>query len=106
MAREGLMVCFVPRNSQGMSTKHREPSFFDPQLSGQENYQIQLRLHLANKRRDFIIAVIQFALALLLVASFFWLQASQEAATFNRLTTGPKVTTWDALWVHLRVEAQ
>ncbi len=37
---------------------------------------------------------------------FIWFhQASQEAATFNRFTTGPKATTWDALWVELRVDA-
>jgi hypothetical protein len=34
-----------------------------------------------------------------------WIQASQEAATFNRFTAGPKATAWDALWVELRVEA-
>lgn len=35
-----------------------------------------------------------------------WISASNEAAAFNRLTTGPKVTTWDAVWLDLRVEAQ
>lgn len=38
-------------------------------------------------------------------APIVWLQASQEAATFNRFTAGPKATTWDALWVELRVVA-
>ena len=38
-------------------------------------------------------------------APFIWLRAYQEAATFNRFTTGPKATAWDALWVELRVEA-
>jgi hypothetical protein len=33
------------------------------------------------------------------------LQAHQEAAAFNRFTTGPRATTWDALLVELRVEA-
>lgn len=41
----------------------------------------------------------------ILATPFLWLQASQEAAAFNRFTTGPKATTWDALWVELRVEA-
>lgn len=40
------------------------------------------------------------------LAPVVWIQASHEAAAFNRLTTGPKVTTWDALWLDLRVEAQ
>jgi hypothetical protein len=36
---------------------------------------------------------------------FIWFQAHQEAAAFNRFTTGPKATAWDAIWVELRVEA-
>ena len=38
--------------------------------------------------------------------SVAWVSATQEAAAFNRVTTGPKVTTWDAVWLDLRVEAQ
>jgi hypothetical protein len=45
------------------------------------------------------------ALVFAIVSPILWFQASQEAATFNRFTTGPKATTWDALWVELRVEA-
>lgn len=41
-----------------------------------------------------------------LLGGVSWLQASHEAAAFNRLTTGPKVTTWDAVWLDLRVEAR
>jgi len=40
-----------------------------------------------------------------LYVPIIWLKSSQEAAAFNRFTTGPKATTWDALWVELRVEA-
>jgi hypothetical protein len=40
-----------------------------------------------------------------LTGAFVWLQATNEAAAFNRLTDGPKVTTWDAVWLELRVEA-
>jgi hypothetical protein len=40
------------------------------------------------------------------VGALTWISASNEAAAFNRLTTGPKVTTWDAVWLDLRVEAQ
>ena len=50
------------------------------------------------------IAVLSFAL--ILSGSLLWVSAVQEAAAFNRLTTGPKVTNWDALWLDLRVEAQ
>ncbi len=34
-----------------------------------------------------------------------WYTASNEAAAFNRFTDGPKATTWDAVWLELRVEA-
>jgi hypothetical protein len=53
------------------------------------------------------IAVYGGALILLLLigAPIVWLKSSQEAAAFNRFTTGRKATTWDALWVELRVEA-
>lgn len=47
------------------------------------------------------VGVVVFAI----VSPMLWLQASQEAAAFNRFTTGPKATTWDALWLELRVEA-
>lgn len=33
-------------------------------------------------------------------------RATNEAAAFNRFTTGQKATVWDALFVELRVEAQ
>ncbi len=42
----------------------------------------------------------------IILSPILWLQASQEAAAFNRFTTGPKATTWDALWVEFRVEAE
>jgi len=46
------------------------------------------------------------ALIVALVSPALWFYASQEAAAFNRFTTGPKATTWDALWVEFRVEAE
>jgi hypothetical protein len=52
----------------------------------------------------FFVALI--ALVVAVAAPLAWLQASQEAAAFNRFTTGPKATAWDALWVELRVEAE
>lgn len=45
-------------------------------------------------------------IALALGGACSWITASNEAAAFNRLTTGPKVSTWDAVWLDLRVEAQ
>jgi hypothetical protein len=53
-----------------------------------------------------IAGVVVWAIVLgAIYAPIGWLQASQEAAAFNRFTTAPKATTWDAIWVELRVEA-
>ena len=53
------------------------------------------------------VAAIAIGLSLLAAVAvpFIWYQAHQEAAAFNRFTTGPKATAWDAVWVELRVEA-
>jgi len=45
-------------------------------------------------------------LTTLLVVALLLFWAYNEAASFNRFTTGPKATLWDALFVELRVEAQ
>jgi len=45
-------------------------------------------------------------ITLSVLGAFAWVQATNEAAAFNRLTDGPKVTTWDAVWLDLRVEAR
>lgn len=48
------------------------------------------------------IAVVIFLVAALL----YWpIQSHFEAAAFNR-ATGKNVSTWDAMWVELRVEGQ
>ena len=41
-----------------------------------------------------------------ITGAFVWVQATNEAAAFNRLTDGPTVTTWDAVWLDLRVVAR
>lgn len=54
----------------------------------------------------FVLAVgLLFSLAVI-AGGLYLISAKNEAAAFNRLTTGPKVTTWDAIWLDLRVEAQ
>jgi hypothetical protein len=40
-----------------------------------------------------------------LVLAFPVFSAHQEAAAYNRITNGPHVTTWEALFLELRVEA-
>jgi hypothetical protein len=56
--------------------------------------------------KEILGAIAVFSLASIFVGSLIWLSATQEAAAFNRMTAGPKVTTWDAVWLDLRVEAQ
>lgn len=43
------------------------------------------------------------AVVFLLAGCWSWVSAYNEAATYRRLT-GKEVTTWDALWVDLRVQ--
>lgn len=63
-----------------------------------------------NKDLSFYIELAAPLLALALIVSIpvgiTLLSAANEAAAFNRITTGPKVTTWDAVWLDLRIEAQ
>jgi hypothetical protein len=77
MGREALMVGNDPRNSQ-MGPLFRELA---PGLA----------------------ALLIF---LVILSGVGWVKATHEAAAFNRVTTGPKVTTWDAVWLDLRVEAR
>jgi hypothetical protein len=51
-----------------------------------------------------IVAVIALFFSFVLLINI--VKATNEAAAFNRFTTGPKATAWDALFVELRVEAQ
>lgn len=45
-------------------------------------------------------------LVLVVSSGVTFFEASNEAAAFNRLSTGPRVTAWDALWLELRVDAK
>jgi hypothetical protein len=53
--------------------------------------------------------VLPWTAAAILVAglalAFLAFSAHQEAAAYNRITNGPHVTTWEALFLELRVEA-
>lgn len=46
-----------------------------------------------------IAAAVVLALVLLIASC----QPMMEARTFNKFTTGPKATFWDAVWGNLRV---
>lgn len=41
----------------------------------------------------------------ILIICFWIFRSANEASVYNRLT-GSSVTTWDAMWVELRVQAQ
>ncbi len=43
--------------------------------------------------------------AIALLAGFVWAQAHFEAAAFNN-ATGKNVSTWDAIWIDLRVQGE
>jgi hypothetical protein len=59
-----------------------------------------------SSQAELIVSLVALLIAFAICGGFVWLQASHESAAFNRLTTGPKVTTWDAVWLDLRVEAR
>lgn len=50
-----------------------------------------------------LITSVALVLLLILAFGFGWFRASQESKTYNRLT-GANTTTWDAVWVELRVQ--
>lgn len=52
------------------------------------------------------ITFIVFSAGLLAIAGLVFVSAANEAAAFNRLSTGPEVTVWDAVFLDLRVEAR
>jgi hypothetical protein len=77
MGEEALMVGADPRNSQMRSSQ-----------------------------AELIGSLIALLIILGICSGFAWIAARNEAAAFNRFTDGPKVTTWDAVWLDLRVEAR
>ena len=65
------------------------------------------KLAVLNKEREAQLRL-QIAGAILvagLALAFPVFSAHQEAAAYNRITNGPHVTTWEALFLELRVEA-
>lgn len=50
-----------------------------------------------------ILAVSVVAALLVGLPVVLFMQPYFEAKAFNKFTTGPKATYWDALWVQLRV---
>ena len=59
-----------------------------------------------NTDSDLVSSLVALLIVLFLFFGCAWIKAGHEAEAFNRLTNGPKVTTWDAVWLDLRVEAR
>jgi hypothetical protein len=79
------MVMNDPRNSQGMTpNRHKRGNFII----------------------EFFSTFASTLVILTLLVAWLWISSIHKAEAFNRLTTGPKVTTWDAVWLDLRVEAR
>lgn len=64
---------------------------------------------MSNKESEFWSSVhagiIMMSSAVVLAIMIWVLQSKFEAAAYNRLT-GASVTTWDAMWVDLRVQSE
>ena len=52
---------------------------------------------------DWVFGLIFFGLVAGVIVGSVWFEAYNEARVFNACT-GSNVSTWDALWVELRVE--
>jgi hypothetical protein len=80
-----------------------------PQLTSRPRYSQDMTPN-PYKRGNFGIELVCKLASLVVVAALLgawvWFSSIHEAEAFNRLTTGPKVTTWDAVWLDLRVEAR
>lgn len=50
--------------------------------------------------------VLAFVAALLFIVLVVWVTAANEAKSFRKLTGRTDVTTWDAVWVELRVDCR
>lgn len=63
---------------------------------------------MTNIRRSDTITVFEFgiilALSIVFIAILSYVSASMEAAAYNRIT-GENVSTWDAMFVELRVDS-
>jgi len=57
-----------------------------------------------HNKRDSLYLTVAVTVVVIGIAIGFWIfSSSQEAAAYNRLT-GSNVSTWDAMWVRLRVQ--
>jgi len=53
-----------------------------------------------------LVGIAILTIVFLVFGGGWWVfKSSQEAATYNKIT-GKQVTTWDAMWVELRIQEQ
>lgn len=86
MLREGLPGFGFAQAGLGQAAESETEDEGDEQVSNNESF-----------------GCLAAALVALIVVAIVWFVTAQESATYNRLT-GARTTTWDALWVELRVQ--
>ena len=64
------------------------------------------RLHEIKEWAKMIVFLILLVCAVAAIFAAVFLQPYFEAQAFNKFTTGPKATYWDAMWSSLRVQAK
>jgi hypothetical protein len=63
-----------------------------------------IRKSLARRGNSDLLTIAILVMVVMLIAGVTWVVgSSMEAAAFNRVT-GKSVTTWDAMWIELRVQ--
>jgi hypothetical protein len=77
-----------------------------PQLTSRPRYSQNMTPNPYKRGILLVSRLASFVVVAALLAVWVWFSSIHEAEAFNRLTTGPKVTTWDAVWLDLRVEAR
>jgi hypothetical protein len=61
---------------------------------------------MSHEDRSLIVAMVAYVLAVLGIFGLFWASASYfESRSYNRLA-GASTTTWDAMWLELRVNGE
>lgn len=60
---------------------------------------------MTNAARELRITLGAMLILLFFGMGFTWVRSSMEASAYNRIT-GSDVTTWEAVWVQLRVDCR
>lgn len=58
---------------------------------------------LHNRATDWVTTMLTYLMVIIFILSIYVFMAYMESRTYNKLT-GAHTTTWDAMWVNLRVQ--